>query len=226
MSRFSCFVTGTDTGIGKTLTTCALICRLARQGLAVAGMKPVAAGAMLHNGQWHNEDTDAILRTANVSLPPEKITPCLLQEAASPHISAQMEKTAVSWPRIRDCYTEISQQADAVIVEGVGGFMAPLSEHDTVADLAVQFGLPVILVVGLRLGCLNHALLTAESILSRNLRLAGWIANCIDPAMRHGAENITLLEQRIPAPRLATIPYIRNASAREAANFLDLSPLF
>lgn len=225
MKRFSCLVTGTDTGIGKTLATCALIRRLAQQGLAVAGMKPVAAGTLLHDGKWHNEDTDAIIRAANVPLPPEMVTPYLLHEAASPHISAQLEKTAVSWPRIRDCYAQISQQADAVIVEGVGGFMAPLSAHDTVADLAVQFALPVILVVGLRLGCLNHALLTAEAILSRNLRLAGWIANCIDPAMQHGAENIALLEQRIPAPRLATIPYIRNASAAEAANCLDLSAL-
>lgn len=225
MKHFSCLVTGTDTGIGKTLATCALIRRLAQQGLAVAGMKPVAAGTLLHDGKWHNEDTDAIIRAANVPLPPEMVTPYLLHEAASPHISAQLEKTAVSWPRIRDCYAQISQQADAVIVEGVGGFMAPLSAHDTVADLAVQFALPVILVVGLRLGCLNHALLTAEAILSRNLRLAGWIANCIDPAMQHGAENIALLEQRIPAPRLATIPYIRNASAAEAANCLDLSAL-
>lgn len=223
--KFSCLVTGTDTGIGKTLATCALILRLAQQGLAVAGMKPVAAGTLLHDGKWHNEDTDAIIRTANISLPPEKVTPYLLQEAASPHISAQLEKTTVSWPRIRDCYAEISQQADAVIVEGVGGFMAPLSAHDTVADLAVQFGLPIVLVVGLRLGCLNHALLTTESILSRNLRLAGWIANCIDPAMQHGEENIALLEQRIPAPRLATIPYIRNASIAKAANYLDLSTL-
>lgn len=223
--KFSCLVTGTDTGVGKTLATCALIRRLSQQGLAVAGMKPVAAGTLLHDGKWHNEDTDAIIHAANVSLPPEKVTPYLLHEAASPHISAQMEKTAVSWPRIRDCYAEISQQADAVIVEGVGGFMAPLSAHDTVADLAVQFGLPIVLVVGLRLGCLNHALLTTEAILSRNLRLAGWIANRIDPAMQHGEENIALLEQRIPAPRLAVIPYIRRASVEQAANCLDLSAL-
>lgn len=223
--KFSCLVTGTDTGVGKTLATCALIYRLSQQGLAVAGMKPVAAGAALYDGQWHNEDTDAIIRVANVSISPEKVTPCLLHEAASPHISVQRDKTDVSWLCIRDCYTEICQQAEAVIVEGIGGFMTPLSAYDTVADLAVQFGLPVILVVGLRLGCLNHALLTTEAILSRNLRLAGWIANCIDPAMQHEEENIALLKQRIPAPQLAVIPYIRPACAIQAANFLDLSAL-
>ena len=225
MKPFSCFVTGTDTGVGKTLVSCALIHGLSQQGMTVGGMKPVAAGASLQNREWHNEDTDAIINASGLTLPPSLLTPYLLKAAPSPNIAAPLENTIIQWQRIRDSYEQICELADSVIVEGIGGFMVPLSESDTIADLAVQFGLPVVLVVGLRLGCLNHALLSAEVILSRDLPLAGWVANHIDPMMRYDAENIASLEQHIPAPRLATIPYIKNASFVEATKYFDFSKL-
>ncbi len=225
MKPFSCFVTGTDTGVGKTLVTCALIHGLSRKGMTVAGMKPVAAGVTLQNREWHNEDTDAIISASSIMLPPALVTPYLLKTAISPNIAATLENTVIQWPRISDSYDQIRELASSVIVEGIGGFKVPLSDSHTVADLAVQFGLPVVLVVGLRLGCLNHALLSAEAILSRGLSLAGWVANHIDPMMLYDAENIASLEQHIPAPRLATIPYIKNASIVEAAKYFDFSKL-
>lgn len=225
MKPFSCFVTGTDTGVGKTLVTCAIIHGLSQQGMTVAGMKPVAAGGSLQNREWHNEDTDAIISAASIMLPPSLVTPYLLKTPISPNIAAPMENTVIQWSRISDSYDQIREMAPSVIIEGIGGFKVPLSENYTVADLAVQFGLPVVLVVGLRLGCLNHALLSAEAILSRGLPLAGWVANHIDPMMLYDAENIASLEQHIPAPRLATIPYIKNASIVEATKYFDFSKL-
>ena len=225
MKRFSCFVAGTDTGVGKTLATCAFIHLLSQNGGAVAGMKPIAAGMEARNGEWHNADTDAIINASNMTLPPALVTPYQLKTACAPHIAARLENTAITWPHIRSNYDQIRKLADSVIVEGIGGFRVPLSDSYDTADLAVQFELPVVLVVGLRLGCLNHALLTAEAILSRGLTLAGWIANQTGPAMLYEAENIASLEQHIPAPRLAAIPYIRNASPREAAQYFDLAKL-
>jgi len=225
MKHFSCFVTGTDTGVGKTLATCAVIHLLSQNGSAAAGMKPVAAGMEMRNGEWRNEDTDAIISASGITLPPALVTPYPLKTPISPHIAARLENTEIAWPRIRDSYNQIRKLADSVIVEGAGGFRVPLSGSYDTADLAVQFGLPVVLVVGLRLGCLNHALLTTEAILSRGLTLAGWIANHIDPAMLYQAENIASLEDHIPAPRLATIPHIRNASIHEAAQYFDLAKL-
>lgn len=225
MNRFSCFVTGTDTGVGKTLVTCAIIHALSQQGISAAGMKPVAAGGNLKNGKWHNEDTEAISAISGSMISPDLITPYLLKTAASPNIAAHLENISIEWPRIRDSYIQIHEKADSIIIEGIGGFRVPLSDNYDMADLAVQFGLPVILVIGLRLGCLNHALLTTEAILSRGLTLAGWVANHIDPMMLYDTENMTSLEHRIPAPRLATIPYIKNASIIEVAKYFDFSKL-
>lgn len=225
MKQFSCFVTGTDTGVGKTLVTCTIIHGLSQQGMTVAGMKPIAAGGFLQSRKWHNEDTDAIISASNIMLPPALVTPYLLKTAISPNIAATLENAVIQWPRISDSYDQIRELTNSVIIEGIGGFKVPLSDSYTVADLAVQFGLPVVLVVGLRLGCLNHALLSAEAILSRGLSLVGWVANHIDPMMLYDAENIASLEQHIPAPRLATIPYIKNVSIIEAAKHFDFSKL-
>lgn len=225
MKSFSCFVTGTDTGIGKTLVTCSIIHLLSKKGFPVAGMKPIAAGATWRHNKWHNEDTDMIINTANISLQPDIVSPYLFKTAASPHIAASFENDIIQWSKIKKYYDQIKKRTDSVIVEGVGGFMVPLSNHYTVADLAVQFALPIVLVVGLRLGCINHALLTAESILSRNLHLAGWVANQTSPELSYCDENIASLEQLIPAPRLATIPYIKNISIEKAATYFDFSKL-
>jgi dethiobiotin synthetase len=221
----SWFITGTDTEIGKTLVSSTMLHVLAQQGVRAAGMKPVAAGAELRDGAWHNEDADLIAAAANVSLPAELTTPYLLRDATAPHIAAAQENVTIDLAHIRACYDRVAAAADAVVVEGVGGFRVPLSDtHDT-ADLAQQLGLPVVLVVGLRLGCLNHALLSADAILARGLTLAGWVANVVDLGMRHGMANIDALTARLPAPMLGCIPRLPAASPAAAAAHLDFSSL-
>lgn len=218
-------VTGTDTEIGKTLISSAMLHALAAKGLRAAGMKPVAAGAMLQDGSWLNEDVDQLMAASSVKLPVPLACPYLLREASAPHIVARKEGVAISLPHIGDCYARISAKTDVVIVEGVGGFRVPLSDHVDTADLAQQLALPIVLVVGLRLGCLNHALLTADAIDARGLVLAGWVANSIDPAMRYTAENVDALRIRLPAPLLGHVPRLTQPCAAAAAAHLDFSLL-
>lgn len=220
-ARFACFVTGTDTGVGKTLVTCALIHALTRQGMRVAGMKPVAAGAELSGGVWRNEDAEALAAESNVALPPELTTPYLLKTPCAPHVAAEIEGVSIDGARILDCYRQVAQLADAVVVEGVGGFRVPLTDTLDTADLAVQFDLPVVLVVGLRLGCLSQALLTAEAVAARGLELAGWVANDVDPGMAYRAENVAALTARLPAPLLGTLPRMTRPTTAEIAARLD-----
>lgn len=224
-AALACFVTGTDTEIGKTLVSSALLHALAQQGVRAAGMKPVAAGAEWRDGVWRNEDTDILSAAANVALPVELATPYLLRDATAPHIAAAQEGVSIDLAHILACYKRVAAMADAVVVEGVGGFRVPLNEQHDTADLAQQLGLPVILVVGLRLGCLNHALLTAEAIVARGLTLAGWVANVIDLGMRHGLANIEALTARLPAPLLGCVPRLPAALPAAAAAHLDFSSL-
>ncbi|MBI2313160.1 MAG: dethiobiotin synthase [Betaproteobacteria bacterium] len=198
------FITGTDTGVGKTLVACGLMHGLRRQGLSVLGMKPVAAGR--ENGRW--EDVDAMMAAASVPAPREWVCPCALEEPIAPHIAAMHEGRHIGIDAILAAYSHLARFADAVVVEGVGGFLVPLNERETAADLAVRLALPVILVVGLRLGCLNHALLTADAVRSRRLRLAGWVANQIAPSFDAQEENIDALLQRLDAPFLGRIPFL------------------
>ena len=223
MNPLSYFITGTDTEIGKTTISCALIRALAKKGLHVAPMKPVAAGASKIGGQWHNEDVDALIAASNMKLPLSLIAPYLLKTPIAPHLAASLDRRTIELPHILSCYKEICLQADAVIVEGVGGFCVPFTDRTSSADLAVQLNLPVILVVGLKLGCVSHALLTAEAIRSRGLELAGWIANRMEPRMPFASENIQTLEAWLNAPRLGTIPYLESFS--ETDTYLDLSSL-
>ncbi|MDF3035845.1 MAG: bioD, partial [Paucimonas sp.] len=181
------FITGTDTEIGKTLVTCAMLFALAQRGVRAAGMKPVAAGAELREGVWHNDDVDRIAAATSVTLPTDLTTPFLLREACAPHIAASLEQVDIDVARIVRNYREVCASVDAVIVEGVGGFRVPLTATLDTADLAKEMDLPVVLVVGLRLGCINHALLTVESIVSRGLKLAGWVANATSVSMQYGA---------------------------------------
>jgi dethiobiotin synthetase len=223
--RFACFTTGTDTEIGKTLVSAAMLHALVQSGVRACGMKPVAAGAELRDGRWHNDDADQLIAAGNVSLPQELTTPFLLKEAAAPHIAAELEDEYISPVPILAAYIEVSAASDAVVVEGVGGFRVPLNEEFDTADLAEQLDLPVVLVVGLRLGCISHALLTLEAIASRNLMLAGWVANEVDPDMAFIDENIAALEQRIPAPLLGRVPRLAQPSAAAAAEYLDFTKL-
>jgi len=205
-ARFACFVTGTDTEIGKTVVTSALLHALGAAGVRAAGMKPVAAGCELRDGAWRNEDVDAIAAAAPLKLPLSLTTPYLLQEPAAPHIVARHAGVAIDMEHIAACYRQVANEAEAVVVEGVGGFCVPLSDTTDTADLAQALGLPVILVVGLRLGCINHALLTAQAIAARGLTLAGWVANSVDVGMRFAGDNLEALERRLPAPLLGYLP--------------------
>ncbi len=225
MKAISCFVTGTDTEIGKTLITSALLHALGAAGVRAAGMKPLAAGAELRDGVWHNEDVDQIHAAAPLKLPRELTTPYLLRTPAAPHIAAALEGVVIAPQNILDSYAAVRRQAEAVVVEGVGGFRVPLTDDYDTADLARDLALPVVLVVGLRLGCISHALLTAEAIAARGLRLAGWVANTIDPAMGHMRGNIEALAARLDAPLLGHVPRFEQPSAAAAAACLNFSVL-
>ena len=218
----SYFVTGTDTGVGKTLISCALLHGFAAQGKLVAGMKPVAAGCNTDN---QNEDALQLLAAGNVAVSYGLINPYCFQPEIAPHIAAHHEGIEIRFARITEPYKKLAALADAVIVEGAGGLLVPLNAQQDNADLAQELGLPIILVVGMRLGCLNHALLTVEAIAARGLTLAGWVANVVEAGVASVEENVAALQQRIAAPLLGIVPYLPDADARVAARQLDLDLL-
>lgn len=218
----SLFVTGTDTGVGKTLVSTGLLHALARYHPRVVGMKPVAAGTELINGVPANEDVLALRAASNCRVPPELDNPVLLPDALSPHIAAARAGVRIDIDHLVACQRALTLRAEAVVVEGAGGFMVPLSATETGADLAEALGLPVLLVVGLRLGCLNHALLTAEAIRARGLTLAGWVANQVDPGMLAQGDNIAFLQRQLQAPLLARIAHQATPDPRALA--FDLLP--
>lgn len=201
------FVTGTDTGVGKTLVSCALLQALARRHPRVVGMKPVAAGLVQTPDGWDSEDAISLRAASTVRVPPALDNPVRLPDPLSPHLAAERAGNRIDIHHLVACQRELAQHADAMVVEGAGGFLVPLSPEHTGADLAQALGLPVLLVVGLRLGCLNHALLSAEAIRARGLPLAGWVANRIDPGMAAADDNIAFLRQRLGAPLLADIAH-------------------
>lgn len=227
------FVTGTDTGIGKTRSSCALIHALRLAGHArVVGMKPVAAGCDWvepedgQPGYWLNEDVAQLREASSLQVPSSFDNPYALPDAISPHIAARHAREHVDLGHIEASFHALRQHADAVVVEGAGGFIVPFCEEPgdwaTSADLALRLALPVIMVVGVRLGCINHALLTQEAILARGLRLAGWIANVVDPSMPEQAANLVTLQARIQAPLLAHWPWDTEADPAELARSLRL----
>jgi len=220
------FVTGTDTEIGKTLIACALLHAAARQGWSAVGMKIVASGAEYAGGQWHNDDVARLRRASSVSMPPTVSCPYVLPQAIAPHIAAAATGVALDLQTIRHAYQTATTHAEAVVVEGVGGFRVPLNDHLDTADLAQQLRLPVILVVGMRLGCISHALLTAEAIAARGLHLAGWVANHIDPAMQGAQANVQTLAHRLPAPLIGSVPPMTRPDPATAAQFLRVSTLY
>ena len=200
------FITGTDTGVGKTVITAALLNAFRADGRRCMGMKPVAAGCEFRNGVWHNEDVDALLAASNVTITPDDINPYRLRAAIAPHIAAAAEGVVIDLANIRETFQSLTERADTVLVEGVGGFVVPLSDAADTTDLACDLGLPVIMVVGLRLGCLNHALLTAESVRAHGLKLVGWVGNSIDADMPVRTQNIAALDARLQAPCLGILP--------------------
>lgn len=214
------FITGTDTGVGKTFITCALLYTLKAQGIAAIGMKPIAAGGEMTPDGLNNEDVEALHLASVVKLQREDLNCYLLSEPIAPHIAAANEDIDIDLDVIRQRFDQLAELADVVLVEGVGGFIVPLGDSINTADLAQDLDLPVILVVGMRLGCLSHALLTQEAILARGLTLAGWVANQIDPHMAELDANIEALEERIRAPLLGVIKWQKQPDAESV--FLDL----
>lgn len=199
----SVFVAGTDTGVGKTHVCVALLRALAIQGLRVAGMKPVAAGAVLTADGLRNDDALALAAAGNVDLAYELINPVCLRLATSPQLAAQAEGMHIEIPKIARAYRQIAPQADIVIVEGAGGWLAPIGEHETMADVATALALPVVLVVGVRLGCINHALLTEAAIRRSGLTLIGWVANKIDADFAAAADTVESLTRHLACPQIA-----------------------
>ena len=211
------FIAGTDTEVGKTFVTCALLHVLRNQGVSALGMKPVAAGT---DTDGKNDDVEALIAASGVQAARELINPYLFQPAIAPHIAAVEEGRTINIETIVTAFNTLRGMADAVLVEGVGGFCVPLGPDCDTADLAEKLELPVILIVGMRLGCINHALLTQQAIAARGLKLAGWIANRIDPKMSRFEENLATLKERISAPLLGIVP--ANSTPEKAAKLIRL----
>lgn len=219
----SYFVTGTDTDVGKTLISCALLHGFAAQGLRVVGMKPVAAGC---DEQGMNEDVRSLRAVGNVLSSRGQVNPYCFERAVAPHLAAKFAGVRINLDRIVTSYRELAAQADVIIVEGAGGFCVPLNDEQDGTDLARKLKLPVILVVGMRLGCLNHAQLTKQAIAASGLKLAGWVANAVEGEMSMLAENIAALQERFDAPLLGVVPYYPvSPDAMDVAGCLDFSLL-
>jgi dethiobiotin synthetase len=201
------FITGTDTDVGKTYIASSLVKHFCQQGLQVVGMKPVAAGSELVNGRLLNSDVIELIKASNVDADLALINPYVFAPAIAPHIAAEQAAIKVSLDNIQQSFDALQAKADVVVVEGAGGFRVPINRQETMADLAVKLNLPVILVVGVRLGCINHALMTAGSIRAAGLNLVGWVANRIDQHMPAIEENIATLKAMIKAPCIADVAW-------------------
>ena len=211
------FVTGTDTEVGKTWCSIGLVDAMVATGRRVGVMKPVAAGATPTPAGLRNDDAVALQRAANTTLRYEQVNPYCLQQPVSPHLAAKIDGVAIDSMLLATRYREIAASSDWVLVEGAGGWLAPLSDTASIADLARQLGLPVLLVVGMRLGCLNHAQLTWQAIAASGLPRAGWIANVIDPDVALLDAQVETLTQRLGAAPLAQLGWNLDAIARRAA---------
>ena len=219
------FVTGTDTGVGKTLVSCSLLHGFAASGKSVVGMKPVAAGAVRGARGLINDDVALLRAASNVEAPLALVNPYCFEPPIAPHLAAEQAGAVIELELIIEAYRKLCSAADIVIVEGAGGFCVPLNRGEDSADLAQRLGLPVILVVGLRLGCLNHALLAARAIRAQGLTLAGWIANRIDPTMAAAGRNVAALAERLSAPLLGDIEFTADPEPRRIAGLIAL-PVF
>lgn len=220
------FVTGTDTEIGKTTISAGLLCAARRAGLTTAAVKPVAAGCERTPEGLRNEDALTLQAQCEPALAYESINPVTLEAAIAPHIAAREEGVELGCQQLADaCRNVFSLERDLTLVEGAGGWRVPLNESETLAELAGALQVPVVMVVGMRLGCINHALLTAEAIAADGLLLAGWVANRVDPDMSRPAENLATLRQLIEAPFLGKVPWLQTPDAESVAAYLDLRPL-
>lgn len=204
---FSVYVTGTDTGIGKTLASCALLHALRGHSLRAAGMKPVASGCEMIDGDWKNADALALQAASEPGIAYADINPFALEHPLAPELAARDAGIEVALPPILAAHARLAEHADALVIEGVGGWAAPLSASLMQADLVRALRVPVLLVVGLRLGCLNHAVLSARAIAADGAHLAGWIASHVDPDMERVDDNLAMLRERLPAPCWGVLPH-------------------
>lgn len=221
MSKKAFFITGTDTDVGKTQIAAGLLVAAKRAGLTTVALKPVAAGCEITPEGLRNSDALLLQSVMTEKLYYEQINPYAFAAPVAPHIAALQEKRSLSADRLMGFCRGVLPLAQFGLVEGAGGWRVPINNHETLADLAKQLQLPVILVVGMRLGCINHALLTAEAIQRDGLTLAGWVANCVDADMPVRDENIQSLQNRIPAPLLAVVPHLPHCAPDELAGYLD-----
>lgn len=219
------FVTGTDTSVGKTLVSAALVHGFAQRGYRSVGMKPVASGCNWEDGVLVSEDAAMLAEASNVELAMNQINPYAFELPIAPHIAAKQVGERISLNKIKSGYQDLSSVADKIIVEGVGGFRVPLNEEEDTADLAVALGLPVIVVVGMKLGCINHALLTIEAIRARNLDVVGWVANQIDPVMHFFEENCQELATKLVAPCVGVVLFDNEVGFKTLSNMLKIDKI-
>jgi dethiobiotin synthetase len=219
------FVTGTDTGVGKTLVACALLKALRREGVIAVGMKPVAAGARRTGGRLVNQDVEALRRASSIDAPAALVNPYCFEPAIAPHIAAALDGCEIELDRLTGAYAALALRAGCVVVEGAGGFRVPLGADFDFSDFARALGLPVVLVVALRLGCLNHALLTASAVEHAGLRLAGWVANEVEEGMEELDANVATLITRLRPPLIARIPHASKPDAETLSSRIDLNAL-
>ena len=226
MSRYKFFVAGTDTDVGKTFIAQALLAAAQAKNMSCYGLKPVAAGCESTDQGLRNEDALKLMDASSIKLSYQQVNPVVLARAIAPHVAAKMEGKSLTASRIVGfCRGAMMHRADFVIVEGAGGWRVPLNNRETMADIPKQLSLPVILVVGLKLGCINHALLSAEAILKDGLEIAGWVANQIDPHMQASAESIETLKLAINAPLLGVVPFSIGSSAAQIALHLQIEQI-
>jgi dethiobiotin synthetase len=220
LSARGVFVTGIDTGVGKTRVAVGLVHALVARGLRVAGMKPVASGCARTPEGLRNDDARALAAEANVAAGYDLVNPYAFEPPIAPHIAAAAAGVRIEIPVLARAFATLAARADRVVVEGAGGWRVPLGADAEVADLARALGLPVLLVVGIRLGCINHALLTAESIVRGGATLLGWVASCIDAEMPSVEDNVATLVRGLPAPLLGTLPFAERPAVAQTAHEL------
>lgn len=213
----SLFVTGTDTGCGKTRISCALLQALSQAGISAAGMKPIATGATHTAGLLTHDDVKALVAASNVAIPRRYVNPYLFAPACSPNIAAHVTQTPIDPVVIEAAFKSCQSRADAVVVEGVGGWCVPLGDALWIEDIARRLRLPVLLVVGIRLGCINHAVLSARAIIESGLSLLGWVANVVDPTIYQPSAVIETITRHLDAPRLAIFDWAPAATSSTLA---------
>lgn len=218
------FVTGTDTDAGKTFCASAILYQAQLQGLTSLGLKPIAAGCCETPEGLRNDDALSLIAHSSEKLPYHQVNPIALRAAIAPHIAAEQENTPVCVEKLQQFLQPgLAHNAQLTLVEGAGGWLVPLNHQEDLSDLAAALNLPIILVIGLKLGCINHSLLTVQAIRQQGLTLAGWVGSCVEPQMAVREQNIATLKRDIAAPCLGIVPHI--GSSKAAAEFIDITPL-